>query len=82
MAAKDALLHSDPNIVIQMMGRPSRRLGENVAFGRSIRDMHEMMMKISGSDKNNILDRRFLTMGMGTAKGSNGGYYMCQIFRA
>jgi hypothetical protein len=81
MAAKDALLHSDPNFVIQKLGRPSRRLGENVAYGKSIRDIHEMMMNTSGSDKNNLLDRRFLTMGMGTAIGTNGGLYMCQIFR-
>jgi hypothetical protein len=81
MAAKDDLIHSDPNILMQKFGRPSRRLGENVAYGRSIRDIHGMMMKTSGSDKNNLLDRRFLTMGMGTARGPSGGLYMCQIFR-
>jgi uncharacterized protein YkwD len=82
MAAKDALLHSDPDALMQKVGRPSRRLGENVAYGRSIREIHTMMMKEKGSDKNNLLDRRFLTMGMGTARGPDGGLYMCQIFRA
>ena len=81
MASKDALLHSDPDDLLQKVGQPSRRLGENVAYGKSIREIHAMMMKEKGSDKNNIIDRRFLTMGMGTAPGPNGGLYLCQIFR-
>ena len=81
MAANDALYHSDPIELVQSIGRPSRRLGENVSYGTSIRDMHEEMMETCGADKNNILDRRYLTMGMGTAKGPDGGLYMCQIFR-
>lgn len=81
MAAKDALMHSDPDKLLQKVGQPSRRLGENVAYGRSIREIHTMMMKEKGSDKNNIVDRRFVTMGMGTAPGPDGGLYMCQIFR-
>lgn len=81
MAAQNTLYHSNPTELVQKIGRPSRRLGENVSFGESIRDMHKDMMNTNGADKNNILDRRYLTMGMGTARGPNGGLYMCQIFR-
>jgi len=81
MAAEDALYHSNPNEMVQKIGRPSRRLGENVSYGDSIRDIHKIMMETGGADKNNILDRRYLTMGMGTARGPDGGLYMCQIFR-
>jgi hypothetical protein len=81
MAAQDALYHSIPSNLVQKIGRPSRRLGENVSFGESIREIHKTMMEDAGADRNNILDRRYLTMGMGTARGPNGGLYMCQIFR-
>lgn len=81
MAAEDALYHSNPNELIHKIGRPSRRLGENVCYGDSIREMHKNMMETCGADKNNIVDRRYLTMGMGTARGPDGGLYMCQIFR-
>lgn len=81
MAAKDSLYHSNPAELVQKIGRPSRRLGENVSFGESIRNIHKEMMDAAGADRNNILDRRYLTMGMGTARGPNGGLYMCQIFR-
>lgn len=81
MAAEDSLYHSNPNELLQKIGRPSRRIGENVSYGESIRDIHKTMMDTAGADKNNMLDRRYLTMGMGTARGPNGGLYMCQIFR-
>merc|ERR1712226_1269210 len=60
---------------------PHQRLGVNVQRGTSIRDIHECMMKTSLSNKNNIVDRRFTHMGMGTAVDSNGTLYLCQVFR-
>lgn len=57
-----------------------RRLGVNVQKGKSIRDIHKLMMQAL-SNKNNILDRRFTHMGMGTAVGKDGALYLCQIFR-
>jgi len=55
-------------------------VGENVAKGTDIRDMHKTMMQTT-SDRNNILDRRYAKMGMGTARGPNDGLlYLCQIF--
>ena len=56
------------------------RLGVNVQRGESIRDVHEKMMATL-SNKNNICDRRFTHMGMGTALGKSGKLYMAQIFR-
>ena len=58
------------------------RLGSNVACGESLLSMHQMMMTVSVADRNNILDRRFTGMGMGTAKSpTDGKLYLCQIFR-
>lgn len=58
---------------------PNRRIGENVYRGKTIKDMHTAMMK-SQSHRNNILHRRFIYMGVGTAKGDDGLLYLCQIF--
>ena len=60
---------------------PSRRIGQNVASGTSIREIHIGMMTRSKGDKNNILDTRYSKFGMGTAKGPDGRLYLCQIFR-
>ena len=57
-----------------------RRVGANVQRGESIRSIHDVMMNAL-SNKNNILDRRFTHMGMGTALGQDGQLYLCQIFR-
>lgn len=80
MASKDRLFHMDPHDLQVAFSKHSRRLGENVARGRSIREIHEAMMS-TRSDKNNILDRRFANMGMATARGNSGQLYLCQIFR-
>mmetsp|Transcript_1230 Transcript_1230/g.3174 ORF Transcript_1230/g.3174 Transcript_1230/m.3174 type:complete len:204 (-) Transcript_1230:110-721(-) len=61
-------------------GLVCRRLGENVACGKTIRAIHNDMMH-SPSDKRNILDARYKRMGMGTARGEDGILYLCQIFQ-
>ena len=80
MAAQNELFHPAPCELQESFNRRSRRLGENVARGDNIRDIHKFMMA-TRSDKNNILDRRYTHMGMATAKGSDGKLYLCQIFR-
>lgn len=80
MASKDSLFHSTPIDLAAKFNRPSRRLGENVGKGATIREIHQSMMKIR-SDKNNILDRRYTHMGMATAQSSDGTIYLCQVFR-
>lgn len=80
MASSRKIFHSDPVEIQAKLKVPSRRIGENVAVGESIKDIHRKMMTKKG-DYNNIIDRRFVEMGMGTAKGRNGELYLCQIFR-
>jgi uncharacterized protein YkwD len=81
MAESQSVRHSNPHDLMFELQAPCRRLGENVASGSSIREIHRGMMQTSQADKNNILDRRYTSMGMGTALGSDGELYLCQIFR-
>lgn len=80
MAFAQRLFHSTPEELSAKFHRPSRRLGENVACGESIRDIHKDMMK-NRANKNNILDRRYTHMGTASVKGKDGKLYLCQVFR-
>jgi hypothetical protein len=82
MASSNRLYYSDPSdLQLDMIDEPpARRLGENVTRGSTLKNIHHAMMD-SAADKNNILDRRFTHMGMGTAKASDGTLYLCQLFR-
>ena len=81
MAALDGgAFHADPNDLQAKLKKPSRRIGSNVAVGESVRRIHQQMMYKKG-DYNNIVDRRYTEMGMGTARGRSGEIYLCQIFR-
>jgi hypothetical protein len=81
MVEEAELHHIKPHALrLALADIPYRRLGENVARGENIRDMHEEMMNTL-SNKNNIVDRRFTHFGMGTAVAPKGELYLCQIFR-
>ena len=81
IAQEEELRHVEPDALrLALKNIPYRRLGENVARGENIRSIHNDMMSTL-SNKNNIVDRRFTHMGMGTAVGKNGELYLCQIFR-
>jgi len=80
MASKENLFHSDPAEMHAKFNRFSRRMGENVASGANIREIHKTMMKIP-TDKHNILHRRYTHFGMGTASDKDGKLYLCQVFR-
>lgn len=80
MASSNLLYYSDPSDLQLDNDEPPRRLGENVTRGSTLKEMHKAMMD-SAADRNNILDRRFIQMGMGTAKASDGTLYLCQLFR-
>lgn len=80
MAAAQTTFHINPLELQHSFMRPARRFGENVARGKAIRDIHETMMD-TRSQRNNIIDRRFTHMGMGTAKDAKGQLYLCQLFR-
>lgn len=55
------------------------RLGENISCGQNLKEIHQAMMA-STSERNNIIDRRFLSMGVGTAVAADGTLYVCQLF--
>jgi uncharacterized protein YkwD len=75
--------HSDPTTQRFKLSGPCRRIGENVAVGKSIKDVHQEMMESRKrqADRNNILDRRYTSIGVGTAKGKDGRLYVCQVFK-
>jgi len=80
MAERGELFHSDPKGLVDQIHRPSNRLGENVARGDNTRVMHTAMMK-NVADRNNMIDRRFTSFGVGTAKAADGTLYLCQVYR-
>jgi hypothetical protein len=80
MAGANELSHSDPAHINARFTRHCRRLGENVTSGSDLQDIHIGMMD-SLADKNNILDRHFTSLGIGTSVASDGTLYLCQIFR-
>jgi uncharacterized protein YkwD len=80
MASQNSLFHTAADELQAKFQRTSRRLGENVSKGESIRIIHRVMMATL-ADKNNILDRRYTHMGMATARASDGELYLCQVFR-
>eukprot|EP00537_Pseudo-nitzschia_pungens_P006501 CAMPEP_0172360838 /NCGR_PEP_ID=MMETSP1060-20121228/4786_1 /TAXON_ID=37318 /ORGANISM="Pseudo-nitzschia pungens, Strain cf. cingulata" /LENGTH=342 /DNA_ID=CAMNT_0013082927 /DNA_START=363 /DNA_END=1391 /DNA_ORIENTATION=- len=55
------------------------RLGMNIGRGKTIAEVHRFMMAAL-AERNNIRDKRFSHMGMGTHQDKNGYLYMCQIF--
>eukprot|EP00934_Nitzschia_sp_Nitz4_P007082 Nitzschia sp. Nitz4//scaffold20_size174350//14515//15249//NITZ4_002077-RA/size174350-processed-gene-0.84-mRNA-1//-1//CDS//3329541734//7072//frame0 len=82
MAEESQLFHSDRQQLYESLAsaEPGRRVGENVTKGGDMKGIHQYMMR-SLADKNNILDRRFTEMGVGTAKAADGTLYLCQLFR-
>ena len=81
MAAAEDLHHLDLDALrLALKDINYRRLGANVQRGESIRGIHAEMINVV-SNKNNILDRRFTHMGMGTAIGKDGKLYLCQVYR-
>jgi uncharacterized protein YkwD len=55
------------------------RVGVNIARGKTIEEIHKFMMA-NLAERNNIIDKRFSKMGMGTARADNGMLYLCQVF--
>jgi hypothetical protein len=78
--AKDGKVQHGVAEDIQFRLHPCRRFGENVASGVSVRDIHKDMIR-NGADLNNMVDRRYMYMGMATAKAEDGTLYLCQIFK-
>jgi hypothetical protein len=79
MASEGIVRHSHAGD-IQVKIQPCRRFGENIARGKSVRGIHLQMLN-DDANRNNIIDRRYAFMGMGTARGNDGSLYLCQIFK-
>jgi hypothetical protein len=85
MALKESLQHADlqqwqVSLSFDMMLQGSR-VGSNVAACQdgNLHRLFQNQMKCTG-DCNNVLDRRYTYMGVGTCKGSDGKLYVCQVF--
>jgi hypothetical protein len=89
MAEEKKIFHIDsPNDLrnrLKEMDRESNelpnyeRMGTNVGRGKSIAEVHSFMIAAL-AERNNIQDKRFFAMGMGTYTAENGMLYMCQVF--
>lgn len=60
---------------------PARLIGENVSRGKTALDIHDKMMLKHPQERNNILDRRFTSFGVGSAKSASGVLYIVQMFK-
>jgi uncharacterized protein YkwD len=80
MAKSNGLFHLDLTEIREDVDRVSRRLGSNVARGSNLSDIQDGLMS-SIADKNNILDRRYTDVGIGTCKAEDGILFLCQIFQ-
>lgn len=78
MAKLDGLFYSIPDD-LSSFSREYQDVGQNVAYGSSLREVHAMMMK-SKSERSNILNSKFSNMGTGTARGKDGVLFVCYIF--
>lgn len=85
MASHQKLEHSDANELVSkiLVSTPCRRIGENICIGNSAEEIHKKIMNSRelASNRNNIFDRRFTSVGVGFATSSTGELYMCQIFK-
>ncbi|HEX9696321.1 MAG TPA: CAP domain-containing protein [Actinomycetota bacterium] len=76
MARGDRLYHN-PSLTKQVRGW--RMLGENVAVGWNLYEIHKAWMA-SRSHRDNILDGRYRALGVGICRGASGAYWVTTIF--
>jgi len=85
MAAQQSREHSNLDTLMSNLTKqgPCRKVGENVCRGTSIPFIHKKMMlgPKYAADKNNILDRRYSSFGIGVAPCVDGIFYVCQIYK-
>lgn len=84
MALKGKVEHSNVGQLIpkilSLSSSPCGRVGENVLNGRSPDFIHQSMMLTQSANRNNILDKRYISFGVGVSS-RNGEIYICQIFK-
>merc|ERR1712224_556257 len=69
MALLEEAWHEESGFV-EFQLHPYRRFGENVASGATARKIFDRMI-MNDSDRNNIMDRRYVYIGAGTALSEN-----------
>jgi len=85
MAEAKKVIHMDGPLFLQtrlLEGKDDRffaRVGVNIARGNTVEEIHKFMMA-NLAERNNIQDKRFSTMGVGTARADDGTIYLCQVF--
>lgn len=81
MAAKGAVFHHNaPDLCEALETEPMLRLGENVVSGADPLDMHMQMLEFV-TNYTNMVDGRYEDVGLASARGSDGQFYLCVIFR-
>jgi uncharacterized protein YkwD len=80
MAELRSLFHANQNNLEETLG--AKRFGANVGRGLNLHEIHTYMMtsSVDASNRNIIIDPRFVSLGVGTAKAADGTLYLCQIF--
>ena len=76
MARQDNLYHN-PSLTRQVRGW--RILGENVAVGWNLYEIHKAWMA-SASHRDNVLERRYRAVGVGICRAASGAMYVTTIF--
>lgn len=86
MAFEQKCEHSNlKDMILKKLGStPWRRIGENICYGKSLGDIHTNILNNPAyiAEKNNMVDRRFSTFGVGVATCPEGEVYVCQIYKA
>ena len=81
MADKNEVFHHNASDLCDALQQePMLRLGENVISGTDPLDLHMQMLEFV-TNYTNMVDSRYDEVGVASARGSGGRYYLCVIFR-
>lgn len=75
LAGEGGLRHSD----LKRLPVPFTKAAENVAKASSVAEAQRLLSQ-SPSHRANMLDPAFTSVGIGTARGGDGAYYVVEIF--
>lgn len=83
LASQEKMEHSSLKKTMRgvLASGPARLIGENICKGKTAQKIHEKMMLRFPQERNNILDRRYTSFGVGSAKSSSGELYIVQIYK-
>jgi len=66
--------------IVLHLSRTSNKVGQNVGWAPSCEEVHLHMMSLAG-DRSRIVDLGYTEVGVGTARGSDGSVFVCELFR-